>query len=294
MLKIFCSLDIAITHWSVTKKKFSSNGWEMAEILTVTNKAGYRSSYLELKIFCSLDIAILPTGGLPKKISAQLVEKWLRYWQWPTKLAIEAPSWSLKFFVVLTLLLPTGGLPKKISAQLVEKWLRYWQLKVCVVGWVGWVPVHCLVTATVRFGCDNISHNSLWLRHIKVLHKSDMDLLNSEEEYPLTFSCHICDKKFVKEHILRYYVTYKHMSHFVKSSKSELMFAALALPRGWKNQVEHWNLLLSHFGLSSRSEWIDNCLQLLDVSEKYHWLLRTQSGWKRDKCQDCYQNVNFE
>ena len=84
------------------------------------------------------------------------------------------------------------------------------------------------------------------------------------------------------------------MSHFVKSSKSELMFAALALPRGWKNQVEHWNLLLSHFGLSSRSEWIDNCLQLLDVSEKYHWLLRTQSGWKRDKCQDCYQNVNFE
>ena len=50
----------------------------MAEILTVTNKAGYRSSYLELKIFCSLDIAILPTRGLPKKISAQLVEKWLR------------------------------------------------------------------------------------------------------------------------------------------------------------------------------------------------------------------------
>ena len=43
-LKIFCSLDIAITHWSVTKKNFSWNGWEMAEILTVTNKAGYRSS----------------------------------------------------------------------------------------------------------------------------------------------------------------------------------------------------------------------------------------------------------
>ena len=68
--------------------------------------------------------------------AARLLEKWLRYWQWPTKLAIEAPSWSLKFFVVLTLLLPTGGLPKKISAQLVEKWLRYWQLKVCVVGGV--------------------------------------------------------------------------------------------------------------------------------------------------------------
>ena len=56
-----------------------------------------------------------------------MVEKWLKYWQWPTKLAIEAPTWSLNFFVVLTLLLPTGGLPKKISAQLVEKWLRYWQ-----------------------------------------------------------------------------------------------------------------------------------------------------------------------
>ena len=39
---------------------------------------------------------------------------------------------------------------------MVEKWLRYWKLKVCVVGGVGrWVPVHCLVTATVRFGCDN-------------------------------------------------------------------------------------------------------------------------------------------
>ena len=156
-----------IYRWKRLQQKFcSSIAWEMAEILAVTNKAGYRSSWLKLKIFCSLDIAIthcwwvwLRNGwaGVPKKISAQMVEKWLRYWQWPTKLAIEAPSWSLNFFVVLTLLLPTGGLPKKISAQLVEKWLRYWQLKVCVVGGgVGWVPMHCLVTATVWFGCDNL------------------------------------------------------------------------------------------------------------------------------------------
>ena len=65
--------------------------------------------------------------GYNINFAARLLEKWLRYWHWPTKLAIEAPSWSLKFFVVLTLLLPTGVLPKKISAQMVEKWLRYWQ-----------------------------------------------------------------------------------------------------------------------------------------------------------------------
>ena len=52
----------------------------MAEILTVTNKAGYRSSYLELKMFCSFDIAITH-WRVKKKISAQLVKKWLRYLQ---------------------------------------------------------------------------------------------------------------------------------------------------------------------------------------------------------------------
>ena len=65
--------------------------------------------------------------GYNINFATRLLEKWLRYWQWPTKLAIEAPSWSLNFFVVLTLLLPTGVLPRKISAQMVEKWLRYWQ-----------------------------------------------------------------------------------------------------------------------------------------------------------------------
>ena len=51
--------------------------------------------------------------GYNINFAAQLLEKWLRYWQWPTKLAVEAPSWCLNFFVVLTLLLPTGVLPKK-------------------------------------------------------------------------------------------------------------------------------------------------------------------------------------
>ena len=78
--------------------------------------------------------------------------------KWLTKLRIEASSCSLNFFVVWMLLSSTRGLPEKISAQLVEKWLRYWQLKVCGGGGVvGWVPVHRLVTATVRFGCDNLS-----------------------------------------------------------------------------------------------------------------------------------------
>ena len=42
----------------------------MAEILAVTDKAGYRVWTL-----------LLPTGGLPKKVSTQLVEKCLRNWQ---------------------------------------------------------------------------------------------------------------------------------------------------------------------------------------------------------------------
>ena len=73
-LKFFVVLTLLLPTGVLPKKKFSSNGWEMAEILTVTNKAGYRSSYLELKIFCSLDIAILPTGGLQKKFQLN----WLR------------------------------------------------------------------------------------------------------------------------------------------------------------------------------------------------------------------------
>ena len=45
--------------------------------------------------------------GYNKNFAARFLEKWLRYWQWPTKLAIEAPIESLKFYVVLTLLFPT-------------------------------------------------------------------------------------------------------------------------------------------------------------------------------------------
>ena len=54
------------------------------------------------------------------------------------------------------------------------------------------------------------------------------------------------------------------MSHFVKSSKGELMFAALALPRGWKNLVEPEKIQLCHFVWGSRSEWLkDNVLYFL-------------------------------
>ena len=150
-----------VTAWSIVEKGYNKNF--AAQLLEKwlrywqwPTKLAIEVPSWCLKFFVVLTL-LLPTGVLPKKNSAQMVEKWLKYWQWPTKLAIEAPTWSLKFFVVLTLLLPTGGLPKKISAQSVEKWLRYWQLKVCGgVVVVGWVPVHRLVTATVRFGCDNL------------------------------------------------------------------------------------------------------------------------------------------
>ena len=53
------------------------------------------------------------------------------------------------------------------------------------------------------------------------------------------------------------------MSHFVKSSKGELMFAALALPRGWKSRLEPEKNSTQPFCLSSRSEWLDNVLNFL-------------------------------
>ena len=48
------------------------------------------------------------------------------------------------------------------------------------------------------------------------------------------------------------------MSHFVKSSKGELMFAALALPRGWKSRLEPYRFQISHFVWGSCSEWLKN------------------------------------
>jgi len=70
----------------------------MAEILAVTNKAWYRGSYLKDKSFCSLDIAIKHWRAT-QKISAQLVEKWQRYWQlkdvWGG--GFQCISWSQPF-----------------------------------------------------------------------------------------------------------------------------------------------------------------------------------------------------
>ena len=41
------------------------------------------------------------------------------------------------------------------------------------------------------------------------------------------------------------------------------MFAALALPRGWKSRLEPEKILISHFVLSSRSKWLNNVLNFL-------------------------------
>ena len=41
------------------------------------------------------------------------------------------------------------------------------------------------------------------------------------------------------------------------------MFAALALPRGWKSRLEPEKNPTQPFCLSSRSEWLDNVLNFL-------------------------------
>ena len=46
------------------------------------------------------------------------------------------------------------------------------------------------------------------------------------------------------------------VSEKYQSSKGELMFAALALPRGWKSRLEPGRFKISHFVWGSRSEWL--------------------------------------
>ena len=82
------------------------------------------------------------------------------------------------------------------------------------------------------------------------------------------------------------------MSHFVKSSKDELMFAALALPRGWNFLVEPWRLLLSHFVLSSHSEWLNHVFNFLMFQKSTIGYRGSRNVGVETSARDCLLDCN--
>ena len=84
------------------------------------------------------------------------------------------------------------------------------------------------------------------------------------------------------------------MSHFVKSSKGELMFAALALPRGWKSRLEPCRFQISHFVWGSCSEWLkNNVLYFLMISESTIGYRGRKEDWKETSARIALQNCNI-
>ena len=81
------------------------------------------------------------------------------------------------------------------------------------------------------------------------------------------------------------------MSHFVKSSKGELMFAAFALPRGLKSRLEPERIKLSHFVLSSRSEWLMKFFNFLMFQKVTLATEDADKVGKRQVPEDCYSHV---
>ena len=115
-------------------QQINSLGWEMAEMLAVTNKA----ILMELKNFCCLDTAIILTWGFSQKKFQfnQLRNGWdIGHRVFKDSAALHG---MLQCCRVTVLTLWTWSFPSreqscKISTESIEKWLRYWQLKVCVV-----------------------------------------------------------------------------------------------------------------------------------------------------------------
>merc|ERR1719431_1190865 len=57
----------------------------------------------------------------------------------------------------------------------------------------------------------SFKYNSNLSKHVKTLHTNEMHLLNIEvNESLLKYSCDLCDKRFVAEHILQYHKKYQH------------------------------------------------------------------------------------
>ena len=83
-----------------------------------------------------------------------------------------------------------------------------------------------------------------------------------------------------------------YLSHFVKSSKGELMFAALALPRGWKSRLEPEKIQLSHFVLSSRSEWLNKFFKFLMFQKSNIGYRGRRQGWKETSARGLLLSCN--
>ena len=69
------------------------------------------------------------------------------------------------------------------------------------------------------------------------------------------------------------------------------MFAALALPRGWKSRLEPEKIQISHFVLSSPSEWFNNVLNFLMFQKVTLATEDADKVGKRQVPEDCYSHV---
>ena len=83
------------------------------------------------------------------------------------------------------------------------------------------------------------------------------------------------------------------MSHFVESSKGELMFAALALPRGWKSRLEPEKIQICHFVWGSRSEWLKTKVLNFLMFQKSTIGYRGSRSWKETSARDCLLECNI-
>ena len=66
-------------------------------------------------------------------------------------------------------------------------------------------------------------YNSALQKHLKILHMSEMHLLDENiDESALVHDCNLCEKKFIREHILRYHQKYQHKDQIDRTTYCKL------------------------------------------------------------------------
>merc|ERR1719482_1392143 len=89
--------------------------------------------------------------------------------------------------------------------------------------------MHRLSSSREEFSCKlcyiSFAYNSGLKKHLKVIHKDDQHLFESNlDESQLRHHCQFCDKKFVSEHILKYHQKYQHKEAQETSSFCKLCY----------------------------------------------------------------------
>ena len=73
------------------------------------------------------------------------------------------------------------------------------------------------------------------------------------------------------------------------------MFAALALPRGWKSRLEPEKIQICHFVWGSRSEWLkNNVLNFLMFQKSTIGYRGSRKVGVETSARDCLPNVTFK